>query len=93
MILPDRFYIRRSDAEDLAIGIVAAIHTVKRPLYLYMVPSGRLGVDVFVLQSPDDRRREWLVGCYDAHASAGQIRDDIRACEYEPDTIPRGCVH
>lgn len=83
-ILPDRFYIRREDAEDVAGAIVAAIHTIGRSMWVYMIPSGRLGIEMVVLPTMLNRNTQWLVGHYDEHASTAQIRDDIRACKREP---------
>lgn len=82
-LLPDSFYIRRAHAEDLAIAIVAAIAAMGRPLHLYMIPSGEFGVDVVLVQEAVADKDRFLVGVYDANATPGQIRDDIRACKTE----------
>lgn len=82
-VLPSAFYIRRDDAADIAAGIVEAIHTIGRPIYLYLTPSGEIGYEVRMLDRQPDGEPHSLVGCYTDQSSVTEIRADIIASRRE----------
>ena len=84
-VLPDCTNIRRDYAEDLAHAIVEAIEIIGRPVSIFLDAAGALGCswrgDVYNEESLDGMS---LVGRYDEHAKACDIRDDILAMQREP---------
>lgn len=82
LVLPDPCHVKRSQARDIADGLVLLLATSDIKLvYLYIAPNGDVAYE---LEGPMDGIGELsLVGVYTAQARQQQIVEDILAMDRE----------